>query len=60
MGVAALESTYYKETARIENDIKALDSERSSMEDLMHPTQTQVIGFAESWRCGAAHRITLR
>ncbi len=31
-----------EETARIENDIKALDSERSSMEDLMHQTQTQV------------------
>jgi hypothetical protein len=42
-------------TARIENDIKALDSERSSMEDLMHQTQTQVIDFAESWRCASAN-----
>jgi DNA invertase Pin-like site-specific DNA recombinase len=44
-----------EETARIENDIKALDSERSSMEDLMHQTQTQVIDFAESWRKASAN-----
>ena len=38
-----------EETARIENDIKAIDSERSSMEDLMQQTQHQVIDCAESW-----------
>jgi|GEM_PF-2555987 len=50
----AMKKSIGEETARIENDIKALDSERSSMEDLMHQTQTQVIDFAESWRCASA------
>ena len=35
---------------RIESDIKTLDSERSSMEDLISQTQNQVIDFGESWR----------
>ena len=39
-----------EESARIENDINSLDSERSSIEDLMTQTQTQVIDFAESWK----------
>ena len=39
-----------EEKLRIESDIKTLDSERSSMEDLISQTQNQVIDFGESWR----------
>ena len=44
-----------EEIARIESDIKALDSERSSMEDLISQTQNRVIDFGESWRKANAH-----
>jgi len=39
-----------EEIAHIEEQIKALDSERSSMEDLMKQTESRVINFAESWK----------
>ena len=44
-----------EEKLRIESDIKTLDSERSSMEDLISQTQNQVIDFGESWRKASAH-----
>jgi hypothetical protein len=38
------------EMSKIETEIKALDSEKSSMEDLVKQTNTQVLNFVEAWR----------
>jgi hypothetical protein len=38
------------EISHIEEQIKALDSERSSMEDLMEQTECRAINFPQSWK----------
>jgi site-specific DNA recombinase len=46
----AVKQSVTEEISKIETEIKALDSEKSSMEDLMRQTDTQVLNFVEAWR----------
>lgn len=44
------------EIERIQTEVAALDSERSSMEDLMSQTEREVIDFRQSWNVAGAER----
>jgi site-specific DNA recombinase len=45
-----LRQSINEETARIEEQISALDSERATMQDLIAQTQTQILDLARTWK----------
>jgi site-specific DNA recombinase len=48
----ALKKNITEEIARIEGEITSLDSERSTMEDLMQQAKVQIVNLAETWKAG--------
>ena len=51
-----MKSSIETETKRIQEQIKALDSERSTMQELMKETERAVINFGESWKAASPAR----
>jgi site-specific DNA recombinase len=47
-----LKKNITEEIFRIEGEITSLDSERSTMEDLMQQAKVQIVNLAETWRVG--------
>jgi hypothetical protein len=45
-----MQASIDSEIERIQGQIKALDSERSTMEELVRQTEREVINFGESWK----------
>jgi len=52
----AVKASIESETVRLENQVKALDTEVCTMEELVKQTDAEVIKFGESWKAAPARR----